>query len=67
MTIIYSSDVRKKLVVRFILDNIDYRKRCLYLQDIISMGKIKDVWRQALVSFLDTPLDDLSLKVFSKN
>jgi hypothetical protein len=49
--VIYSSDPAKKLVVRFILDNIDYRKRCSYIQEIIAIGKIKDTWRQALLSF----------------
>jgi hypothetical protein len=67
MMVLYSSNVTKKLAVRFVLDNIDYRKKCLYLQEIISLGKIKDVWRQALISYLDTPFDNLSLKVFSKN
>lgn len=67
MKVIYSSNATKKLVLRFVLDNIDYRKRCMYLQEIISMGKIKDIWRQALISFLDTPLDRVSLKTFCKN
>jgi hypothetical protein len=69
MILINSSDATKKLVLRFILDNVDYRKRCVYLQEIIAMGRIKKVWKQALLSFLDTPMeiDSLSLKVFSKN
>jgi len=63
----YSSQTTKELAVRFVLENIDYRKRCLYLQEIISMGRENDVWRQALSAFLDTPPNKLSIKAFSKN
>lgn len=63
----YSSDARKKLALRFILDSIDYRKRCLYLQDIILLGKIDDVWRRALSQFFDIPFKTPSCKTFSKN
>ena len=63
----YSSQTTKELAVRFVLDNIDYRKRCLYLQEIISMGRENDVWRQALTAFLDTPPNKISIKAFSKN
>jgi len=62
-----SSKVSKKLAFRFILDNIDYRKRCLYVQDIISLGRINETWRLALAAYFDTPLERLSLKAFSKN
>lgn len=62
-----TSQITKELAVRFVLENIDYRKRCLYLQEIISMGRENDVWRQALTAFLDTPLNKLSPKAFSKN
>ena len=63
----YSSSVAKKLALRFILENIDYRKKCLYLQEIISLGKVNDTWRAALAVFFDTPFTSLSLKAFSKN
>jgi hypothetical protein len=63
----YSSQTTKELAVRFVLENIDYRKRCLYLQEIISMGRENDVWRQALTAFLDTPPNKFSIKTFSKN
>jgi hypothetical protein len=62
-----STQTTKKLALRFILENIDYRKRCLYLQEIISLGKANDVWRQALAAFFDTPLSNISVKAFSKN
>jgi hypothetical protein len=67
MTPIYSSKASKKLVLRFILENIDYRKRSLYLQEIISLGKINDVWRRALAAFFDTPFHSTSVKSFCKN
>jgi hypothetical protein len=63
----YSSKATKKLALRFILENIDYRKRSLYLQEIISLSRINDVWRQALAAFFDTPPGKLSIKAFSKN
>ena len=64
---VLSSPATKKLLIRFLLENIDYRKRCLYLQDIISLSKINDVWRQALNVFFDTPFKSCPLKAFSKN
>ncbi len=64
---INTSAATKKLAFKFVEENIDYRKRCLYLQEIISMGKVNDVWRQALAAFFDTPLQNFSLKTFSKN
>ncbi|MEI9911560.1 MAG: hypothetical protein WDO71_19040 [Bacteroidota bacterium] len=67
MTRTFSSHATKKLVIRFILENIDYRKRCLYLQDIIALGKADDVWLKALSAFLDTPVKNFPLKTFSKN
>jgi hypothetical protein len=57
----------KKLVLRFILENIDFRKRSLYLQEIISMSRINDTWRRALAAFFDTPAAQVSMKAFSKN
>ena len=62
-----TSPAAKKLLLRFILENIDYRKRSLYLQEIISMSRFNDVWRKALVSFFNTPATNVSLKEFSKN
>jgi hypothetical protein len=63
----HSSETAKKMAIRFILENIDYRKRCLFLQEIIAMSKVNDTWRQALSVFFDGPIKNLSLKVFSKN
>ena len=63
----YSSQTTKELAFQFVLENIDHRKKSLYLQEIISMGKENDVWRQALTAFFDTPPNKFSIKVFSKN
>jgi len=64
---VYSSSVTKKLALRYILDNIDYRKKCLYLQEIISLGRENEIWRTALATFFDTPMARISLKTFSRN
>lgn len=50
-----STSTTRKLVLRFVLDNLDYRKRSLYLQEIINMGKKEECWRKALLTFFDTP------------
>ncbi|RYG40718.1 MAG: hypothetical protein EOO01_26715 [Chitinophagaceae bacterium] len=62
-----TSKASKKLALRFILENIDYRKRSLYLQEIISLGKMNDVWRRALSAFFDTPFHAPAAKSLSKN
>ena len=67
MTAIISSRATRELVLRFILDSIEYRKRCVSLQEIISLSKINDIWRQALLTFFDTPLKTIPVKAFSKN
>lgn len=67
MTRMYSTQATKKLALKFILENIDYRKRCLYLQEIISMGRENVIWRDALNAFFETPFSKLSLQSFSRN
>jgi hypothetical protein len=67
MTPTNTSTATKKLALRYILENIDYRKRSLYLQEIISLGKINDVWRRALSTFFDTPFRATAITTFSKN
>jgi len=62
-----SSQTTKELAMRFVLENIDYRKRCLYLQEIISMGRKNKIWRQALTVFFDSAPNKLSVKAFSQN
>lgn len=68
MTCFRSSDTTKKLLLQFIEESADYYKRCSYLQEIIHMGKKDDVWRRALIAYLDTSLPDRTVaKAFSKN
>jgi hypothetical protein len=62
MTRAYSSAATRKLVLQFILDSIDHNKRSLYLQEIISLGKVNDVWRKALSAFLNNPANDFSIQ-----
>jgi hypothetical protein len=61
------ADTTKKLLSLFIVENIDYRKRCLHLQEIIALGKEDDVWRRALAAFFDSPVNRFSPKDFSTN
>ncbi|HLG38617.1 MAG TPA: hypothetical protein VI461_03075 [Chitinophagaceae bacterium] len=68
MTCFRSSDTTKKLLLQFIKESADYYKRCSYLQEIIHMGKKDDVWRKALIAYLDTSVPDtFPSKTFSKN
>jgi hypothetical protein len=64
---INSSKAIKTLALRFILENIDHHKRCLFLQEIISLSKGNDVWRQALSAFFKTPLNSSAMNAFSEN
>ncbi|MEI9911561.1 MAG: hypothetical protein WDO71_19045 [Bacteroidota bacterium] len=66
MTNTYSCELTKKLTLTFILENIEYRKKCLFLQEIISMSKENEIWRHALAAFFDTPASSFS-QAFSKN
>ena len=63
----FSSQTSRKLAFRCLLDNIDYRKRCIGLQDIISLSKIYDFWRKVLITFFDTPVNSQTFNAFSKN
>ncbi len=63
----FSSNATRKLAFRCILESIDYRKKSMGLQDIISQSKIYEIWRQALISFLDTPLYSYTFNAFCKN
>ena len=62
-----NSAATKKLILRFILENVEVRKRSAYLQDIIFMSKMDIVWNQALLSFFNIPLPAPSMKSFCMN
>jgi hypothetical protein len=63
----FSSDASKKIAFRFIQENIDYRKRCLYLQEIVFLSKNNDIWRRALAAFFDTPFYQRPVTTINKN
>ncbi len=67
MTHLKASYALKELIADFIAENNDYQKRCLYLQEILAMGRLNDVWRKALVAFFDVPFQSAPLRSFSKN
>jgi hypothetical protein len=67
MLLLYSCNVSKKLVLKFILEHIEYRKRCLYLQEIIAMGKRHEIWRRALASFFEERISRGGDQSFSSN
>ncbi|MEO5948649.1 MAG: hypothetical protein ABIP79_17675 [Chitinophagaceae bacterium] len=69
MVPVFTSTVTKRLVLQYAQQNIDFRKRSAYLQEIISLGKMNKVWISALNIFFDTdtPLSKNYLKAFSKN
>jgi len=64
---LYYSDAAKKLALKFVLDNIEYKKKCLYLQEIIAMGKVDNLWMKALTAFFDTPMNTNSFRLLNKN
>ena len=61
-----STKASKKLAFRYVLENIEYRKRSLYLQEIISFSKINDAWRKLLSLYFAAPLKINPLQI-SKN
>ena len=67
MVPVFTSSVTKKLVLQYAQQNIDFRKRSLYLQEIITIGKTNKLWLDALVVFFDTPLTSNAKRCFSKN
>jgi hypothetical protein len=62
-----STTASKKLALRFVLENIEYRKRSLYLQEIISVSKLNDAWRKLLLIYFADPLTINSFQKISKN
>jgi len=62
-----STTASKKLALRYVLENIEYRKRSLYLQEIISISKINDAWRKLLSIYFADPFKINSFQKISKN
>jgi hypothetical protein len=67
MTVAFSTDATKELLLHFIMENIDYRKRCSHLQEIIAMGRVNTIWHKALTMFFKEPMHIITTKTFSKN
>lgn len=62
-----AADETKRLALKFILENAEYRKRCLYLQEIIGIGRKDDTWRRALSAYFDSPVHIRSFRPVGKN
>jgi hypothetical protein len=67
MTLKYSSRAAKELVLQFVLDSIEQRKKSVYLQEIISMGKKDQMWIHFLNAYFRKPVDHSSWWEFSMN
>ena len=67
MTGLFASKASKELVFRYVMENIDYRKRCIYLQEIIKLGQKDSVWQKALLTFFDNSFNSTYFTSFSKN
>lgn len=67
MTLKYTSRAAKELVLQFVLDSIDQKKKSVYLQEIISMGKRDQMWIQFLNAHFKKPLDNSFGWKFSMN
>ena len=58
MTLFRSSEASRRLLVQFIRENIDYNRRCSYLQELSGWAKKDDIWRRALLAYLDTSITE---------
>jgi hypothetical protein len=67
MTLKYSSRAAKELVLQFVLDSIEQRKKSLYLQEIISMGKKQQMWIHFLTAYFQSPVKENSFQQFCMN
>lgn len=67
MAPVYTSSVTKKLVLKYVMENIKHRKRSLYLQEIIAIGKTDKVWNNALLLFFEVPFTTREIPSISKN
>ena len=62
-----STYTSKKLLIRFILDSIDFRKRSVYLQEMIAWGKTDEGWKNILLSYFETASVRFSAVKFCPN
>ena len=67
MTLKYSSVASRKLVMQLIMENIEFSKRSLYLQEIISLSKANDILNKMLLNFFEQPVKKVSLRSLCNN
>lgn len=67
MTSKYSSHASKQLIVQYVLENIEYKKRCRYLQEIVSLSKENEILGKMLTRFFGNSIKKNPLKAFSAN
>jgi hypothetical protein len=67
MTLRYSSRAAKELVLQFVLDSIEQKKKSQYLQEIISLGKKENVWMRLLNEFFQAGSYFEQTRKFSMN
>lgn len=67
MVSVQSSEVTKKLLLRCIQENIEFKKRSSYLQEIILMSRKNKLLVRLLETFLSCPMHTPSYKEFSNN
>lgn len=64
---IYSTDT-KKLLMQFMLEDIEYRKECQYMQELVALSKQHDNLQHTLVAFIDDAnVDHFSLTGLTNN
>lgn len=67
MAHIYTSTATKKLLLQYVMENIEIRKRSNDLLEIILIGKKHHVWMKALNQYFEVPDSVNALKILSNN
>jgi hypothetical protein len=67
MTVKYSSHASKQLILQYVLENIEFKKRSRYLQEIVTMSKDNEILGKMLTNFFGSGLKKNPLKAFCKN
>ena len=67
MVPVFTTTVTKKLVLKYVMENINQQKRNIYLQEIITIGKIDKLWNKALELFFDSPFTSKGIQAICSN
>ncbi|HUR66313.1 MAG TPA: hypothetical protein VMZ03_08160 [Chitinophagaceae bacterium] len=67
MTLKYTSQASKELILQYVLENIEFRKKCRYLQEIITLSKDNEILSKMLTDFFEKKFKKNPLKAFCKN